>query len=141
MKIKILFTAFLLQAVVLFSSEGPRNEHNTNLTLAVPTTIDYFIIVKTGSKYTQEFLQASLRKANFCGSFYQNKRNEIVFDDGSVIQLKSKTEFVSEGGTLESTCAMNDSVEYHSYIWSISVEGLIMKGHPHAIQKNQVIKN
>jgi len=140
-KIRILLTAFLLQAAVLFSAENSCNERNTNPTLAVPTTVDYFMIVKTGSKYTQEFLQTSLRKANFCGSFYQNKRNEIVFDDGSIIQLKSKAEIIEEGGELNQTCVLNDSVEYHSYVWSISDEGLIMKGHPHAIQKNQIIKN
>lgn len=141
MKIRILLTAFLLQAVVLFSSEDPRNEHNTNLTFAVPTTIDYFIIVKTGSKYTQEFLQASLRKANFCGSFYQNKRNEIVFDDGSVIQLKSKTEFVSEGGSLGVSCVMEDADHYNFFSWSISEEGYILKAHPHKPEKQLIIND
>jgi hypothetical protein len=141
-KRKILLIAFLFQAVVLFAGEPSCNQCTNGVpNQKITDLVDYFVIVKTGTKYSAEFLQSALLKANFCGSFYENKRNEIIFDDGSVIQLKSNTELLSEGRSLNQNCVMADSVEYNSYVWSISAEGYILKGHPHKPEKHLIIND
>lgn len=85
-------------------------------------------IKKTGTQYTAAQLNAAFASADFCGSYFQTKRNLIVFNDGSEVELKSKTELVNEGITLFEGCFLTDDTHFFKSIWSLSANGMIMKG-------------
>ena len=100
-----------------------------------------FVIVKIGNEYSLETLTSAVSKADFCGSFFTSKRNALTFDDGAVIELKSKNELLAEGINLSESCFLSDDIKFSDAVWSISPEGYLLKGHPHRLEKNQVIKN
>lgn len=87
-----------------------------------------FEIKKTGSQYSAEQLNAAFSSADFCGSYYTTKRNLIVFNDGSEVELKSGQELLNQGTPLASSCILSDDTHYVISIWSISPEGYILKG-------------
>lgn len=87
-----------------------------------------FEIKKTGSQYTAEQLTAAFTNADFCGSFFQTKRNLIVFNDGSEVELKSGEELNKQGIIMPPSCMLADDTHYVISIWSISNEGYISKG-------------
>jgi hypothetical protein len=87
-----------------------------------------FEIKTTGSEYTAEQLNAAFSNSDFCGSFYQSKRNLIVFNDGSEVELKSGEELTAQGITVAPSCIISDDTHFVKSIWSISAEGYILKG-------------
>jgi hypothetical protein len=44
-----------------------------------------FEIQNTGTKYSIEQIAAAFKNADFCGSFYNTKRNIIKLDDGAIV--------------------------------------------------------
>jgi len=86
-----------------------------------------FEIQKTGTKYSTEQIAAAFKKADFCGSFYNTKRNIIQLDDGSEIALKSGIELQNEGFTLPPSCLLSDEVTFYDYSWGIESNGFITK--------------
>lgn len=87
-----------------------------------------FEIKKIGSQYTSSQLSSAFESADFCGSYFQSKRNLIVFNDGSEVELKSKNELLNQGITLSENCFLTDDTHYFKSIWSIAENGMIMKG-------------
>lgn len=85
-------------------------------------------IKKVGSQYTTSEINAAFASANLCGSYFQSKRNILVFIDGSEIELKSKTELQNQGITLAESCFLSDETHYFKNLWSIAENGMIMKG-------------
>jgi hypothetical protein len=100
-----------------------------------------FEIKTVGTIYTLDKINTAMSAANFCGSHYETKRNLITFNDGSVVELFSKVEMEVSGIFLAASCFLSDEVNSNEYVWSISEEGIITKGHPHYLEKNEILKN
>jgi len=86
-----------------------------------------FEIKSIGSEYSVEQITTAFNNADFCGSHFISKRNRIVLNDGSVVDLKSKDEFISLGIEVAESCFLNDDVTYYNASWSISENGMLMK--------------
>ena len=87
-----------------------------------------FEIKKIGDQYTSAQITAVFSSADFCGSYYQSKRNLITLNDGSEIELKSKSELIALGINISDNCFLDDSITYYTAIWSISNTNMLMKG-------------
>jgi hypothetical protein len=98
-------------------------------------------IKSVGKKYSAEQLSQAFNSADFCGSFCESKRNRIVFDDGSVVELLSRKELEAQGKSLSTSCFLSDDIKLNESVWSVTTDGRITKGHPHTLEKNQVIQN
>jgi len=87
-----------------------------------------FEIKKIGDQYSSEQITTVFNSADFCGSYFETKRNLITLNDGSEIELKSSDELASAGKTIPPSCILLDDAVYYKSIWSISPEGYLMKG-------------
>jgi hypothetical protein len=87
-----------------------------------------FEIQNTGTKYSIEQIAAAFKNADFCGSFYNTKRNIIKLDDGAIVELFSKSELSEKSIALDAKCFLNDDVYFFPAIWSVSAEGHLFKG-------------
>jgi len=86
-----------------------------------------FQIIKTGSKYSKEVITSALNKANLCGNFFEAKSNDIVFDDGSVVRLFSKSQI--NDAKLPNGCFVSDNFKFQKNIWKVHANGNISKGY------------
>lgn len=82
-----------------------------------------FEIKSLGSNYSTQQIEQAFGSADFCGFFYQGKRNIITLDDGAVIELLGK----DENNALSASCVKEDDFEYPSAVWSISASGKVMR--------------
>ncbi len=87
-----------------------------------------FEIKKNGDQYTSEQINKVFSSADFCGSYFETKRNLITLNDGSEIELKSGRELVDSGVDIAPSCLLTDDSIYFISTWSISPEGYLMKG-------------
>ncbi len=87
-----------------------------------------FEIIKVGTTYSTEQINAALSKSDMCGSFFQSKRNSLEFNDGTIVELKSKTELDAEKIQLSESCVISDETVYYKAIWSIAENNLLLKG-------------
>ena len=87
-----------------------------------------FEIKKIGDQYSSEQISSVFNSADFCGSYFETKRNLITLNDGSEIELKSGRELVDSGVDIAPSCLLADDSIYFISIWSISQEGYLMKG-------------
>lgn len=87
-----------------------------------------FEIIKVGTKYTADQITNAFLKADMCGSYSQTKRNTLEFNDGTIVELKSKTELVEEKIHLPESCFLSDETVYYKAIWSIAENNLLLKG-------------
>jgi len=85
--------------------------------------------MEVGSNYSLAQIDTSFLAANLCGSFFDSKRNELIFDDGTIVELKSKQELLSEGITsIGNECFIDNTVHYYKSVWSIDPSGHLLKG-------------
>ena len=96
-----------------------------------------FEIKKIGDQYTSAQITAVFSSADFCGSYYQSKRNLITLNDGSEIELKSGRELVDSGVDIAPSCLLADDSIYFISIWSISQEGYLMKGFDNTLNPTE----
>jgi hypothetical protein len=87
-----------------------------------------FTILKIGTKYSKELITTAINKADMCGSFYESKPNDIVFDDGSIVRLFSKKE-IGSNSSMSSDCFVADTFKFEEIAWSILPNGYIAKGY------------
>ena len=87
-----------------------------------------FEIKKIGNQYSSEQISAVFNSADFCGSYFETKRNLITLNDGSEIELKSGRELVDSEVNIAPSCLLRDDSIYFISTWSISPEGYLMKG-------------
>lgn len=87
-----------------------------------------FEIIKVGTSYTEEQITNALLQADMCGSYFQTKRNTLEFNDGTIVEMKSKTELVEEKIQLPESCFLSDETVYYKAIWSIAENNLLLKG-------------
>lgn len=87
-----------------------------------------FEIIKVGTTYKTDQITNALLNADMCGSFFQSKRNSIEFNDGTIVELKSKTELDAEKIQLSESCVISDETVFYKAIWSIAENNLLLKG-------------
>jgi hypothetical protein len=87
-----------------------------------------FEILELGNKYTAEQLSEAFKTANFCGSYFLQKRNVITFDDGAQVALKSFEELKKDGVEIKAECILPQDAVYYDAIWSIGDNGRLLKG-------------
>jgi len=90
---------------------------------------DYYQIKYLGDNYSAQTIGNAFKSGDFCGSHFESKRNKIVFDDGAIVELKSKVELLNEGVQILNSCVVSDSINYQIYKWSISSSGIILRGN------------
>ena len=92
-----------------------------------------FEVVKTGTKYTSEFLNTSFVKAIFCGRINPSQSYTIKFDDGAEVKVFSAAEStISE----KSDCVRSKDLDESEIIWSITANGTLLKQHSTKPSKN-----
>jgi hypothetical protein len=96
-----------------------------------------FEIQNTGTKYSTEQIAAAFKNADFCGSFYNTKRNIIKLDDGAEVALKSGVELEQEGLKLDSSCLLSDDITFYDYSWGIASNGFITKAFNSDLHKSE----
>jgi hypothetical protein len=89
---------------------------------------DYYQIKSLGHNYSDQTIRNAFKSADFCGSHFESKRNKIVFDDGAIVELKSKVELLNEGIQILNSCVISDALNYQIYTWSISSNGTFLRG-------------
>lgn len=87
-----------------------------------------FEVTSIGKSYSKEAVLQAFEHANFCGSFYQNKRNVLTMDDGTIVELKSADELKLTGIQLTEDCILPSGSTYYECVWSIADNGLLLKG-------------
>lgn len=89
----------------------------------------FFEVKELGTTYATNEVAAAFESADFCGAFFLTKRNQIVLNDGTIVELKSQQELMNEGlNSFGASCFMNDNEIYFEAIWSIDPSGRLMKG-------------
>lgn len=88
-----------------------------------------FEIKQLGTTYTTAQINAAFLPADFCGAFFSSTRNELVLNDGAIVQLKSKQELVDAGQwNYGAFCSISDGEVYYESVWSIDPDGHLLKG-------------
>jgi hypothetical protein len=87
-----------------------------------------FEVQKNGTSYSNEQILSAFEGANLCGSYFKDKRNVLQMNDGTIVELKSAKEILSEGIELREECILPDGTVYYDCIWSIAENGLLLKG-------------
>ena len=87
-----------------------------------------FEVRKTGTIYSNEQILSAFENANLCGSYFKEKRNVLELNDGTIVELKSAKEILSEGMDLREDCILPEGSVYYDCIWSIAENGRLLKG-------------
>lgn len=106
----------LLLLMFLFSILGFSQEKKSN-----------FEVLKIGNKYSQELIQKAFSTADLCGNYFISKNHDIVFDDGTIVRLYSKSELKTP--ELSNDCFVDDKTDFSHISWSISPTAIIVKGY------------
>jgi len=113
-----LFTLLFVLCSILSYGQETKSQANN---------LGKFQIIKTGSKYSKEIIISALNKANLCGNFFESKSNDIVFDDGSVVRLFSKSQI--NDANVPNGCFVSDAYKFQKIIWTVHANGNISKGY------------
>jgi len=81
-----------------------------------------FEIIQKGNTYSIEEINQAFNSANFCGAYFESKRNVITLDDGATIELLSALEI----SNIEAGCILNDDAKIAECEYGI-VNGIIVK--------------
>jgi hypothetical protein len=84
----------------------------------------FFVVTKTGTKYTEAQLKESVEKADWCGYFNENSRYLLTFEDGSTVELFSKKELGEV--TLNGVCFQNENTTDNG-IYKIHKSGILIR--------------
>jgi len=81
-----------------------------------------FSIQNVGTKYSEELINTAFSSANLCGLILESKRNDIVFEDGSIVSILGANEIVAPA-----ECIIQESQLRTDVTWSISANGILIK--------------
>ena len=87
-----------------------------------------FEVKNVGTQYTLNQIETAFANENFCGSYFTDKRNVLVLNDGSVVELLSKEELINVGILLGESCFLNSSEVFYQAQWNITPDGHLLKG-------------
>lgn len=84
-----------------------------------------FEIISVGNQYSQQEIQLAFDNANLCGMYLKTENNRIELNDGSIINILSANELLSQGNIISDDCISDKMVE--GVVWSIS-SGALLRG-------------
>ena len=96
---------------------------------AVSYAQNTYEITTIGQVYSVEQIENAIESEDFCGTYYNDERHLLVFDDGTEVELKSNDELALEGINLSSECYTTDRKQFQ-VVWAIGANGTILKGSP-----------
>ena len=85
----------------------------------------YYIITKPGRKYSVEQLNTALSKADWCGYFHYFERYQIIFDDGTEVELISKKEMTLDN-LVNDECFQSEKIKDDG-IYSVHESGRLLR--------------
>ena len=99
---------------------------------------NYFELVQVGSEYSKEEINEAFSTATFCGYHFNSKRNLLVFDDGTQVELLSKEELLNptiENLGLSDKCFREDHLVFQESVWYIKNEKIVRGIKPSNVSK------
>lgn len=82
---------------------------------------DHIQIKLIGQKYSAQTIQKAFEAVDLCGIQYKTKRFQIIFDDGSVVEIKSALEMNGKIGS----CVLEDNINPVSCTYRIASNTII----------------
>lgn len=67
--------------------------------------------IQIGTKYTLIQLKEAVNKASWCGYYHSEFEFELTFDDGAIVNLKSKSQLLQSGHELSESCFQSNFSE------------------------------
>ena len=67
--------------------------------------------IQIGTKYTLIQLKEAVNKASWCGYYHSEFEFELTFDDGAIVNLKSKSQLLQSGHELSESCFQSNLFE------------------------------
>ena len=99
----------------------------------------FYDVKSIGSSYSSQTINEAFQAADFCGFYLSSNRNKLVFDDGSEVELKSRTEIINEGNYIADACILNEGEKIEVVIWSITSSGKILRGSKAPLSSSQKV--
>lgn len=92
------------------------------------TTVDkpIFNIKSLGSKYSEDQMKSALLGAEWCGLINPMENYTLTFDDGSVVEMLSQKNLVSNSIQLDPTCVREADFK-EAAVYGISPNGYILR--------------
>lgn len=90
-----------------------------NFTIAQQT----YDIQNVGSNYSTNQINEAFASADFCGMYYASERRELIFDDGTIVELYSSVELPN----LPASCFISSNSANDSNIWRITADGYLLR--------------
>lgn len=92
--------------------------HNT--VSATPTP---YKIISIGNKYSESDIIQALNNTDLCGFYYSGEQRILLFDDGSIVHLKQKSDLpeLAEG------CFVSKSASHENEYWEIASNGHLIR--------------
>ena len=100
-----------------------------------------FEVKNVGSQYSSNQIETAFSNANFCGALFAGKRNVIVLNDGSTVELLSGQELTEQGISISESCFLNNDEVYYQAQWTITPEGHLLKGMNAYTSEKEYIHN
>jgi hypothetical protein len=82
-----------------------------------------YAIQNLGTTYSTNQINEAFTSADFCGMYYTSVRRELLFDDGTIVELYSSTELPN----LPATCFVSPSTANDTNIWRITADGYLLR--------------
>lgn len=82
-----------------------------------------YSIIDIGTSYSQTDIENALNDANLCGFFYINEKRKMLFDDGTIVELKSSEEL----NDLDQGCFIPKSPAHKDEFWKIASNGHLLR--------------
>ena len=86
-----------------------------------------FEVLKVGNRYPKDLIQKAFSTADLCGNYFISKNHDIVFDDGTIVRLYSKSKL--KNIRMNNDCFVIDTTDFSHIQWSISSTAIIVKGY------------
>lgn len=67
--------------------------------------------IQIGTKYTLIQIKEAVKKASWCGYYHSELEFELTFDDGAIVNLKSKSQLLQSGHELSENCFQSNFSE------------------------------
>ena len=80
-------------------------------------------ITEVGNSYSQTQIESALNDADMCGFHYSNSNRELVFDDGSIVLLKS----AQQAQGMAADCFIQPNEAHQNEVWQIASSGHLVR--------------
>ena len=83
----------------------------------------FYEIKELGTTYSAQQIDSAFQSADFCGMHYTSERRELIFDDGTIVELYSSADLPN----LAISCFVSSKNANDSNIWRISSDGYLIR--------------